>query len=185
MTDFSDTRQKMVKSLEVFKDEIATIRTGRATPALVEDIICPVYQGTQKLRLKELATITSSDPQSLLVQPWDNSIIGEIKQSILAANVGLTPVVDGAVIRIGVPSLTGERRQEYIKLLSQKAEESRIAVRNIRRDKMMGIREEFEQKLLSEDEKFKEEQELQKITDEYIGQIGETEKKKESELLQV
>ncbi len=175
----------MEKSLQVLRDEISTIRTGRASPGLIENISCQVYQGSQNLRLKELASITASDPQTLVIQPWDASVIGEIKQSILAANIGLTPVVDGQIIRISIPAMTSERRQEYIKILGQKTEEARIAIRNIRRDKMVGIKNEFAQKRLSEDEKFQAEQELQKTTDEFILRAGEIEEKKRQELLQV
>lgn len=185
MVVFDDTRQRMEKSLEILKTEMATVQTGRATPALIENIVCSVYQGTQKLRLIELGSITAPDPQTLVVQPWDGSVIGEIKQGILVANVGLTPVIDGGVIRISVPPLTTERRQEYIKLIRRKAEEARVAVRNVRRDKMVEIKKNFDNKLLSEDEEFKAEQDLQKITDEYINKIDETGRKKERELLQI
>ena len=185
MIDFNPTKEKMEKSLLKFREEIGGIRTGRASASLVENLLCSVYQGTQNLRLKELASITSPDPQSLLIQPWDGSVIGEVKQSILAANIGLTPVVEGSAVRIAVPPLTGERRQEYIKLLGQKSEEARIAVRNIRRDQMESIKDSFEGKNLSEDEKFRAEAELQKITDGFIAKIQEAEKKKEEELLQV
>lgn len=183
--DFAQTRQRMEKSLEVLREQISVIRTGRASSSLIENVVCKVYQGTQLLRLKELASITSPDPQNLLIQPWDGSITGEIKQGILAANIGLTPVVDGGVIRVAIPALTGERRQEYIKLLRQKTEEARIALRNIRRDQMIEIKEDFENKKMSEDDKFRKEEELQKITDEYIGKVEEIEKRKEGELLQV
>lgn len=185
MVDFSETRQRMEKSLQVLKNEISAIRTGRASPAIIESIICSVYQGTQKLRIMELGSISSPDPQTLVIQPWDGTIIGEIKQGILAANIGLTPVVEGSLIRLSVPPLTGERRQEFIKLLRQKSEENRVAVRNVRRDKMVKIKEDFDQKLMSEDEKFKLEQELQKITDEYISKVNDIEKRKEEELLQI
>jgi len=183
--DFDQTKVLMQKAVDRFRQEISTIRTGRATPALIENIVCQVYQGSQNLRLSQLASITASDPQTLVVQPWDSSIIGEIKNGILAANVGLTPVIDGAVIRVSIPPLTAERRQEYVKLLRQKAEEARVAIRNVRRDKMVEIKEEFESKRLTEDEKFRAEEELQKITDSYIEMVGEVEKKKETELLQV
>jgi len=185
MVDFNETRQRMEKSLEVLRAEMATVRTGRATPALVENVSCSVYQGAQKLRLIELASITAADPQTLVVQPWDNSIIGDIKQGIMAANIGLTPVIDGGIIRITIPPLTSERRQEYTKLIRQKAEEARVAVRNVRRDKMMAIKRDFDEKSLGEDEKFKSEQDLQKITDEYIQKIDELAKRKEEELLQI
>lgn len=183
--DFSQTRVLMQKAVEHFKSEISTIRTGRASPALIENIVCSVYQTTQSLRLKELASISASDPQTLVVQPWDVSIIGEIKQGILAANVGLTPVIDGVVIRITVPPMTAERRQEYVKLLKQKAEEARIVIRNVRREEMVEIKESFDKKELSEDEKFRAEQKLQKITDEFIESVDSVAGKKEQELLQV
>lgn len=185
MIDFGDTRQKMDKSVQILKEEVSTIRTGRATPSLIENIQCQVYQNSQNLKLKEIASIAVSDPQTLIVQPWDVSIIGEIKQCILAANIGLTPVVEGNLIRISIPPLTVERRQEYVKLLKKKTEEARIAIRNIRRDKMVQIKEFFDQKQISEDEKFRIEQELQKITDEFIQKINEIEKIKEQELLQI
>jgi len=175
----------MQKALDHLQMEISTIRTGRASPALIENISCQVYQGSQTLRLKELGSITVPDPKSLVVQPWDSSIIGEIKQSILAANVGLTPVIENNVVRISVPALTTERRQEFIKLLHQKGEEAKVAIRNVRRDKMVEIKESFDNKELSEDEKFRTEHQLQEITDEYIGKVEEIEKKKEGELLQV
>lgn len=185
MADFTETRQRMEKSLLALREEIAAIRTGRASPAIIENIVCPVYQGTQKLRVMELGSISSSDPQTLVIQPWDGTIIGEIKQGILAANIGLTPVIDGSLIRLSVPPLTSERRQEFIKLLRQRSEENRVAMRNIRRDKMVDIKDDFDRKLMGEDEKFKLEQELQKITDEYIGKVNDIEKRKEMELLQV
>jgi len=185
MVDFTDTRQRMEKSIGVLREEVATIRTGRASPALIENIVVNAYQGTQSLRLKELASITVSDPQTLIVQPWDSSIIGELRQGILAANLGLTPVIEGGFIRVSIPPLTAERRAEYVKLLKRKTEEARIAIRNIRRDKMVEIKEEFENKNITEDEKFRVEEELQKITDEYVTMVGEIEEKKEAELVQI
>jgi len=185
MVDFTDIKQRMEKSLEVFKEEIASIRTGRATPALVENVLCAAYQGTQNLRIKELASISVADQQTLVVQPWDGSIIGEIKQGILAANVGLTPVIDGGIIRLSIPALTAERRQEYVKLLHQKVEEAKVALRNIRRDKMIVIKNDFESKKMGEDDKFKAEADLQKVTDEYVEKVIGIEKKKEGEILQI
>jgi len=182
MMDFSDTRLSMQKSIDHFKNEIAAIRTGRAVPALVENIVCNAYGGSAKLSIKELGTIASMDNQSLMIQPWDPSTIGEIRQGILAANVGLTPIIDNNVIRISVPSLTAERRQEYVKLLHKKTEESRISIRNVRQDKLKEIKKAFEDKEISEDEKFKGEEELQKITDEFIGIIEEQSGKKEKEI---
>lgn len=175
----------MQKAVDHFKGEIASIRTGRAVPALIENVVCAAYGGTQKLTVKELGTITTSDPQTLVVQPWDQSVIGEIRQGILAANVGLTPVIDNTLIRISVPALTSERRLEYVKLLKQKMEEARVSLRNIRQDKIREIKSAFEEKNISEDEKFKSEEDLQKITDEYSVLIEEIAQKKEQEITTV
>lgn len=183
--DFGQTSALMQKAIDHFKGEIASIRTGRAVPALIENIVCAAYGGTQKLTVKELGTITTSDPQTLVVQPWDQSVIGEIRQGILVANVGLTPVIDNTIIRISVPALTTERRLEYVKLLKQKMEEARVSVRNVRQDKMREIKAAFEEKNISEDDKFKGEEELQKITDGFIGNIEEIAEKKEQEITTV
>jgi len=185
MVDFANTRQTMQAAIEHFKTEISAIRTGRAVPALIENIVCSAYGGASRLTVKELGTITTSDPQTLIVQPWDPSVLGEIRQGILAANVGLTPVVDNNLIRISVPPLTTERRNEYVKLLHQKMEESRVAIRNIRQDKMREIKTSFEEKSISEDEKFKAEEDLQKITDEFIAKAEELANKKEQEIMGV
>ncbi len=183
MMNFDMTRQGMQASIDHFKTDIAAIRTGRAVPALIENIVCNAYGGTAKLAVKELGTIATSDVQTLVVQPWDPSVLGEIRQGILAANVGLTPVVDNNLIRIPVPALTTERREEYAKLLHQKIEETKISIRNIRQDKMREIKTSFEEKKISEDEKFKAEENLQKITDEFVGKAEELGVRKEQEIM--
>ncbi len=185
MINFDDTRGVMQKSVDRFKSEIAAIRTGRAVPALVENIPVAAYGGSARLAVKELATITAQDAQTLVIQPWDQSVIGEIRQGILAANIGLTPVIDNNIIRLAVPALTTERRQEYAKLVREKMEEARVAIRNIRQDKMREIKEAFEEKEISEDERFKAEEDLQKITDEFIGRAEELGEKKEQEIMSV
>jgi len=182
MTDLTEIKVTMQKSIDFFKNEIVSIRTGRAVPALVENISCNAYGGTAKLTIKELGTIASMDNQTLMIQPWDMSTLGEIKQGILAANIGLTPVVDNNVIRISIPSLTAERRNEYIKLLHRKKEDAKISIRNIRQDFIKEIKLGFENKEISEDEKFKQEEDLQKITDEFIAKIDELSDKKEQEI---
>lgn len=185
MVDFMGTREGMQKTVDHFRTEIAAIRTGRAVPALIENISCNAYGGASKLTVKELGTITTSDAQTLLVQPWDPSVIGEIRQGILAANVGLTPTIDNNIIRISVPALTTERRTEYTKLLHQKMEETKVSIRNVRQDEMHKIKELFEDKGISEDEKFKAEENLQKVTDEFIGKVEELGLKKEKEITTV
>lgn len=183
--DEASIRSKMTEVLDMVITDIGTIRTGRATPALIEDLAVLVYGGQQKLKVNELATITSPDAQTIIVDPWDKSIIGDIKQGILSANVGFNPSIDGEIIRISLPPLTTEDRQKYVKLLSSKLESGRVMIRQIRSDVMRDIKKDFENKELSEDEKFDREKKLQKITDEYVGKIDEAGKKKESELLQV
>ena len=181
----ADTRSKMRKILDVLRTDLATVRTGRAAPSLVENIVINAYGGTQKLKVMELATIGSSDPQTLVVTPFDNSIIGEIQKGIAEANVGLNPVIDGQVIRISIPRLSEERRQELIHLMKQKLENGRIMVRQVRHEAMADIKKQKDQKTISEDEAGRMEKEVQKLTDELIEEIEGMGKKKEEELLAI
>jgi len=183
--DLSETQQKMQKALEVIRGDLGTIRSGRATPALVENVVVTVYGGTQKLKLVELATITAGDPRTLVITPFDPSIIEEIYRGLLEANLGLTPVLEGEVIRITIPPLSEERRQEYIKLAKSKLEAGRIMIRQIRHDLMSDLKRAFEEKTLSEDDRRRLEKELQELTDKFIGEIEELGRRKEEELLQV
>jgi len=181
----SETQQKMNKILDVLRTDLSTVRTGRAAPSLVENIVINAYGGTQRLRVMELATIGSSDPQTLVVAPFDNSIIGEIQKGIAQANVGLNPVIDGQLIRIPIPRLSEERRQELIHLMKQKLENGRIMVRQVRHEAMSDIKKGQNDKSISEDEADRSEKEVQKLTDELIGEIEGMGKKKEEELLQI
>jgi ribosome recycling factor len=137
------------------------------------------------LKVRELASINANDPQSLVIEPWDKSIIGDIKKGIEAANVGFNPNIDGEKIRIVVPPMTGEDRAKYVKLLHTKIENARIAVRQVRGDEMKNIKNKFEEKDISEDERVRFEKDLQGLTDEFTTKIDELGKKKEEELLQV
>lgn len=183
--DETSVRSKMQQVITLITSDIGTIRTGRATPSLVEDIIVAVYGGQQKLKIQELATISSPDTQTILIDPWDKSIIGEIRQGILAANIGMNPSMDGQVIRIALPPLTTEDREKYVKLLSSKLENARIMIRQIRGEAMHDIKKAFEEKELSEDEKFAQEKKLQGVTDEYIGKINDLGEIKKRELMQI
>jgi len=183
--DLDNVRPKMEKALEFLRGEISSIRTGRATPALIENIICSVYGGTQKLKVIELGTLSSFDPQTIAIQPFDLSIISEIKKGIEMANVGLNPIIDGQIIRVAVPALSTERRQEYVKLLKKHLENVRVMIRQVRHEKMAEIKTAFETKEIGEDERFNLEKELQKITDEFIEKIDQMGEKKEAELLSV
>ena len=183
--DEPQVSSKMQSSVTAVAGDIAGIRTGRATPALVENIIVPAYGGTQRLRVMEVGSIASPDPTQIVISPWDKSIIGDIKKGILEANVGMNPNIDGEVIRIVVPPLTTEDREKYVKLLSQKLENGRVMVRQVRADEMHDIKKKFEAKEITEDEKFGQEKKLQELTDQFIGKIEEMGEKKKTELLQI
>jgi ribosome recycling factor len=183
--DESSVNSKMQSALDAVASDIAGIRTGRATPALVENIIVPAYGGTQRLRVLELATITAPDPTSIVISPWDKSIIGDIRKGILEANIGMNPSIDGEVLRIVMPPLTTEDREKYVKLLSTKLEEGKVTLRQIRADEMHEIKKKFEAKEITEDEKFGSEKKLQETTDEFVKKIEEMGEKKKTELLQI
>ncbi len=183
--DLGDVPGKMAKVLDFVKSDVATIRTGRATPALVENVVINAYGGTVKMRVLELAQITTPDAQSLLITPYDQSIIGDIRRDIVAANVGLTPVLDNNVIRIAVPALTAERRLEYVKMLHRKLEEGRVKVRQIRHDRMGEFKRSSESGELPEDDRERLEEELQKVTDKMMEEIELIGQMKEKELTTV
>ncbi len=178
-------RSKMQTAVDMIATDIGAIRTGRATPALVEGLVVAVYGGTQKLKVQELATISAPDTQTLIIDPWDKSIIGEIRQGIAAANIGMNPMIDGEIIRVSLPPLTTEDREAYTRLLSTKLENGRIMIRQQRGEAMHEIKKKFEEKELSEDEKFAQEKRLQEITDEFIGKLDDVGEKKRQELLSI
>jgi len=183
--DESSLRTKMQQVVDLVVSDIASIRIGRATPSLVEDLSVLVYGGQQKLKIQELATISVLDPQTLEIEPWDKSIIGEIRQGIISAGIGLNPVISGEKIRINIPPLTTEDREKYLKLLSAKLESGRVMIRQIRAGFLKEIQKSFEEKEIGEDEKFREEKRLQEITDEFIAKINEQGEKKKEELTQL
>lgn len=187
--DEQQTRSRMQQSLESASVDIASIRTGRASSAIVENVVINAYGGTQKLRLQELASITASDPQTLVIEPWDKSIIGDIRKSILEANIGLNPSITtkggNEVIIISLPPLTHEDREKYVKLLSQKLENAKVVIRQVRGDVMHDIKKAFEAKTTTEDERFTQEKKLQSLTDEFITKIESLGENKKKELLSV
>lgn len=187
--DIAVTKQAMQKTLEILRVDLASIRTGKATPALVEDVIVSVYGGSTRLKIKELVTITILDSQTLVIIPFDASIIGEIQKGIMEANIGLNPSSDGQNIRISIPPLSEERRGELIKLMHQKLENGRIMVRQVRHEAMQEIKKSFghaqDHGQISEDEKERIEKEVQKVTDETNAEIDAMGKKKEEELIQI
>ncbi len=173
----------MKKALDLLISDISTIRTGRAAPSLVENIIVSVYQGTTRLKVMELATISASDPQSLVITPFDASILEELRKGIAEANVGLNPASDGQVIRISIPPLSEERRQELIHAMKQKLENGKVMVRQIRHEAMDSIKKNSDD--LSEDEVSRLEKEVQTATDSFILDIDNIGKKKEEDLLAI
>lgn len=183
--DEANVRKLMQEVLDLVISDIASIRTGRATPSIVSDLEIVAYGGQQKLRINELATITTQDNQTIVIDPWDKSIIGEIRQGIQKANVGLNPIIDGELIRINFPPMTTEDREKYVKLLGTKLENGKVMVRQVRGGAMKDIKTGFENKGMSEDEKFNEEKRLQDITDEFIGKIDEVGADKKKELVEV
>lgn len=182
---FDETRQKMEKALEVLKADLATVRTGRATPALLENIHVSCYGGTQKLKIMELSTITVQDHQNLVLTPFDLSIIGEIRNGILMAGLSLNPIIDGGIVRVSIPPLTEERRLEMVKLVKQKIEGGRVMIRQIRHETMTQIKKKFDADEISEDEKIGQEKDLQDLTDQMMKEIEILGEEKEKELLQI
>ena len=180
--DESKVNARMQQVLDLVAGDVSSIRTGRATPAIVESIEISVYGGAQKLKVQELGTITARDTQTIIIDPWDKSIIGEIRKGIEQANVGLFPVVDENIIRINLPPLTTEDREKYIKILGTKLERGKVMIRQIRGDSMKDTREAFEQKQISEDERFGLEKRLQELTDSFIAKIEDIGKRKQEEL---
>lgn len=183
--NLDEMKQKMQGALGILGGDLATVRTGRATPALVENVVVSVYGGTQRLKIMELAMISASDPQTLVISPFDSSILGEIQKGIMEANIGLTPSTDGNIIRISIPPLSQERRVELIKLMKQKLENGKIAIRSIRQDARNIVRKKHIDKEISEEEMFRLDKDIQKVTDKIILQVDEMGKKKEAELMQI
>jgi len=175
--------EKMEKSVEVLKGELATIRTGRATPALIEHIKVD-YAGIPT-PLKQIAGISVPEARLLVIQPWDRSSINNIEKAILKSDLGLNPTSDGNLIRINIPTITEERRQELIKVVRKRVEEGRIAIRNLRREAMEELKRLEKNKDISQDEERRALDQLQKLTDNFIAQAGQIGQDKEAELVEV
>jgi len=179
---YDDTRDRMGKTIDVLKNELKKIRTGRASLALFEDIRVDYY-GTNT-PLHQMASLSIPESRLVLIQPWDQTVIGEIEKEILKSELGLTPMNDGKVIRIAIPPLTEERRKEIVKLVRKIGEEHKISVRNIRRDANELLKSMKNDKEISEDDCFKAQDEVQKITDEFVKLTEQTSQRKEKEVLE-
>jgi ribosome recycling factor len=178
-----DAKERMAKSVESSRGELATVRTGRASPHLLDRIMVDYY-GTPTA-LKQLANVAASDARLLTVTPFDKSALGAIEKSIQESDVGLTPSNDGNVIRLQIPEMTEERRREMVKVVHGVAEEGRVAIRNVRRDIMSDLRELKKEGEAGEDDERRAEASLQKQTDEAIAEIDGLLKGKEAEILEV
>ncbi|WP_457621248.1 ribosome recycling factor [Persephonella sp.] len=177
-----DAEKRMKKAVEKFKDELASIRTGRASVGLVENIKVDYYGA--EMPLKQIASITTPEPSQIVIQAWDQNAVSAIEKALQEANLGANPQTEGNIIRLILPPMTEERRKEIVKMLGKLAEEARIAIRNIRRDDKERI-EGLKKEGYSEDEVKKALDQLQKITDKYIKQINDLATAKEEEILSI
>jgi ribosome recycling factor len=177
------TEEKMKKAFDSVTREFSEVRTGRANPSLVEGLHVDYY-GTPTL-LKQLASISVPDQHLIVIQPWDVTAIQEIEKSIMKSNLGINPSNDGKVVRLSVPPLSKERRQELVKLVHSMSEEGRVSLRTIRRDAKEALEKLEKDKLVTEDDKFRGIDELQKLIDKYIARIEELLKNKEKEVLEL
>jgi ribosome recycling factor len=175
-------RQHMAKSVEHLQHQLARLRTGRATPALIEHIRVDYYGVPTPI--SQVGNISVPEPRMLVIQPWDRSLLGAIEKAILQSDLGVTPSNDGSVIRIVMPPLSEERRRELVKVCRKYAEEARIALRNLRREYMEKLRQVEKEEHLSEDERRRGEQELQKIVDSFTEEIERILERKEREILE-
>ena len=177
---YKEGEEKMKRTVATVTREFSEIRGGRATPAFVEHVTVEYY-GTAT-PLKQLAAVTAPEPRLLVIQPWDAKLVPDIEKAIQKAGLGISPVVDGKLIRLPIPPLTGDRRDELTKLVHKIAEESRVSIRTIRRDANEAVKKLKAEKQMSEDEAFKSQDAIQKLTDKYIEQINALVKTKEQEL---
>ncbi len=178
-----EAEEKMIKTEEVLQKEFAGVRTGKASPSLVENIMVEVYGSM--MRLRELAGITTPEPRMLMIQPWDNGSIQPIEKAIQKSNLGLNPAVQGKFIRIVLPELSQERRQEFVKIVHKMTESGRVAIRHVRRDAMEALKKESKASGVTEDQVEAAEKEIQKLTDDYIGKLDAHLAHKEKEILTV
>ncbi|NWG76609.1 MAG: ribosome recycling factor [Rubrivivax sp.] len=180
---YKSSDEKMQKAVEAMEHELAMLRTGRASTSLVDHVVVPAYGSDQPL--KQLATISTPDARTIVIQPWDRSLLPVIDKAILAANLGLTPNNDGRVLRIMIPMLTEERRRELVKVAHKTAEDGRVAIRNVRRHVNEEIKAAEKKHEISEDDRDKALEEIQKHTDKFIKKVDELLAAKEKEIMEV
>lgn len=179
----NDAQERMEKAIGSLKKELATVRAGRANPSLLDKVKVDYY-GTQT-PLNQMANINTPDPRTLVIQAWDKTVLGEIEKAIQKAELGLSPTNDGSVIRINIPALTEERRKELVKLVKKMAEESKVAIRNIRRDANDELKKLEKNGDISEDESRGAQEDIQKLTDKFVEEVEKVINNKEKEILEV
>jgi len=180
---FAELNSRMQKAIDGLARELATIRAGRATPALLDNIMVN-YQGTS-IPLYQLATISIPEANLIIIQPWDRTSLRDIEKAILTANIGLNPANDGNIIRVVIPPLSEERRKELVKLVSRKVEERRIAIRNIRRDGIEKLRELEKNKEISQDELTSNAKKIDQLTEVCVDKVSELGQSKENEIQEI
>ncbi len=178
-----DTENRMKAAIQSLEDDLAAIRTGRASPALVEKL--PVEYYGMPTPLMQLASISIPEARVILIRPFDPSTLKIVEKAILASELGLTPNNDGKVIRLNIPALTEERRRDLVKVVHGRLEEARVAIRNVRRDQLKDLRDFEKEKMISEDDLKTGEEELQKVTDRFIQQVDVVGDRKEKEIMEV
>lgn len=183
MPTLKQTEQRMEEALDAVRREFATVRTGKASPALLDTVRVDAYGGN--MPLNQVANVNAPDPTLLLVQPYDKSLLESIERGIMSADLGLNPANDGNVIRVPIPPLSEERRKEYVKILHKMAEEGRISIRHARREAKKEIEDRIKEHDLGEDEGHRQLDRLQVLTDESIAKVDELLEKKEQEVMKV
>jgi ribosome recycling factor len=180
---FEDLNERMGKSIESLKREYSRLRTGRASVSLLDGIRVSYYETPTPLN--QMASLAVPEPRLIVIQPWDKTAIGDIEKAILKSELGLTPMSDGKVIRIAIPPLTEERRKELVKVARKMAEDNKVAIRNIRRDANDMLKDLKTEKEITEDNLYRSQDEVQKITDDFISQVDELCETKEKEILEI
>ena len=178
---FEDVKRKMNKVLEVMAQDLARVRTGRASVALLEGIKVEAYNAS--MPLPQVASLAAPEPRLLTVQPWDPTLLGDIEKAIMKSDLGLNPTNDGKIIRLPIPALTTERRKELVKMVKKMGEDGKVALRNVRRDANERLKDLKKDKQISEDDAHRAQEEVQKITDDFIKKVDVQAAEKEKEIM--
>ena len=180
---FQDCRERMDKAIQTLSKDFSKLRTGRASTTLVEDVQVDYYQ--MPTPLNQLASISIPDSRTILIQPWDKSSIGNVEKAIMKSELGLNPINDGKTIRINIPPLTEERRKELAKVAKKYTEDTKVAIRNIRREANDALKKRKNGKEISEDDMYSGQEEIQKITDDYVNKAEKAREEKEKEIMEL